>query len=151
MVISTSLITFARGCWQRRCSFKLLMFHVKQLVVDLGRAMSGDVVGQLAETIAARRRAAADKSYTRQLLDAGPERCARKFGEEAIEAVIAGLAADPRRSRAKRRMLFIICWFCLKCEAWPGRMWPTCSRVGRRNPDLPKKRHGRRRTVERVG
>ena len=96
MVISTSLITFARGCWRRRCSFKLLMFHVKQLVVDLGRAMSGDVVGQLAETIAARRRAAADKSYTRQLLDAGPERCARKFGEEAIEAVIAGLAADPQ-------------------------------------------------------
>ena len=49
---------------------------------------------RLAATIAARRSESADKSYTRQLLDAGPETCAKKFGEEAIETVIAGVGSD---------------------------------------------------------
>jgi phosphoribosyl-ATP pyrophosphohydrolase len=52
--------------------------------------MSTDVLEQLAATIRARRAAAPDSSYTRQLLDAGPIRCARKLGEEAIETVMAG-------------------------------------------------------------
>lgn len=52
--------------------------------------MSDDVLTKLAATIRARRSTAADKSYTRQLLDSGPERCARKLGEEAVETVIAG-------------------------------------------------------------
>lgn len=30
-----------------------------------------------------------ESSYTAQLLAAGPERCAQKFGEEAVEAVVA--------------------------------------------------------------
>lgn len=55
---------------------------------------SDDILSRLARTIAARRDADTGASYTRQLLDAGPEKCARKFGEEAIEAVIAGLGAD---------------------------------------------------------
>lgn len=49
---------------------------------------------RLAQTIKARRSETAAKSYTRQLLDAGPERCARKLGEEAIETVIAGVQQD---------------------------------------------------------
>lgn len=56
--------------------------------------MSDRTLVELAATIRRRRTASADTSYTRQLLDAGPEKCARKFGEEAIETVIAGLAAD---------------------------------------------------------
>jgi phosphoribosyl-ATP pyrophosphohydrolase len=51
--------------------------------------MADDIVSALAATISARRTAPADQSYTRQLLDAGPQRCARKFGEEAVEAIIA--------------------------------------------------------------
>jgi len=50
-----------------------------------------DVLLQLAATIKERRAAAADSSYTRQLLDAGPARCAKKLGEEAIETVIAAV------------------------------------------------------------
>ena len=50
-----------------------------------------DVLVQLASTIRARREAPADASYTRQLLDAGPARCAKKLGEEAVETVIAGV------------------------------------------------------------
>jgi phosphoribosyl-ATP pyrophosphohydrolase len=56
--------------------------------------MADDVLLILAETIAARRRADADASYTRRLLDAGPAKCARKFGEEAVEIVIAALGED---------------------------------------------------------
>jgi phosphoribosyl-ATP pyrophosphohydrolase len=52
--------------------------------------MSDDILKRLAGTIRARRTAAATgSSYTRQLLDAGPAGCAKKFGEEAIETVIA--------------------------------------------------------------
>lgn len=56
--------------------------------------MTSGVLDRLAATIRARRGESADKSYTRQLLDAGPERCARKFGEEAIETVVAALGQD---------------------------------------------------------
>lgn len=49
---------------------------------------------RLAALIQQRRGALADTSYTRQLLDAGPERCAKKFGEEAIETVLAAVAPE---------------------------------------------------------
>ncbi len=52
------------------------------------------ILDRLAATIKARRSATADASYTRQLLDAGVERCAKKLGEEAVELVIASLQSD---------------------------------------------------------
>ena len=45
----------------------------------------------LAALIAARADGPADQSYTRTLLDDGVARCARKFGEEAIEAIVAAM------------------------------------------------------------
>ncbi|HVG82758.1 MAG TPA: phosphoribosyl-ATP diphosphatase [Methylomirabilota bacterium] len=56
--------------------------------------MTDDVLQRLAATIHARRSQSAAKSYTRQLLDAGPERCAKKLGEEATETVIAAVGTD---------------------------------------------------------
>jgi len=56
--------------------------------------MTEDVLSRLAAIIAQRRAESANKSYTRELLDAGPERCARKLGEEAIETVVAALGQD---------------------------------------------------------
>ncbi len=44
--------------------------------------------------IAARAGAAPEESYTARLLADGPDRCARKFGEEAVELVVAAVAAD---------------------------------------------------------
>lgn len=49
---------------------------------------------RLTQLIKSRRSALADSSYTRQLLDGGSERCAKKFGEEAVETVIAGVGSD---------------------------------------------------------
>ncbi len=56
--------------------------------------MSDDVLTELAATIRARRSATAQASYTKSLLDAGPARCAKKFGEEAVETVIAATGED---------------------------------------------------------
>jgi phosphoribosyl-ATP pyrophosphohydrolase len=56
--------------------------------------MADDVLTALAETIRTRRTESQEQSYTRQLLDGGPKRCARKLGEEATELVIAALAED---------------------------------------------------------
>ena len=53
--------------------------------------MSKDILKELAKTIHERRTAPADQSYTRKLLDAGPEKCAKKLGEEASETIIAAL------------------------------------------------------------
>ena len=53
--------------------------------------MSEDILKKLAATIKQRRQVEADVSYTRKLLDAGPEKCAKKLGEEAAETIIAAL------------------------------------------------------------
>jgi phosphoribosyl-ATP pyrophosphohydrolase len=59
--------------------------------------MANDVLAQLAATIHGRRAASADASYTRQLLDAGPAKCAKKLGEEAVETVMAGAGESAER------------------------------------------------------
>ena len=44
--------------------------------------------------IAERAKASPDESYTAKLLKDGLERCARKFGEEAVEAIVAAVSRD---------------------------------------------------------
>ncbi|HEU0147965.1 MAG TPA: phosphoribosyl-ATP diphosphatase [Bradyrhizobium sp.] len=56
--------------------------------------MSRFSLDELAAIIAARAGATAEQSYTKSLLEAGPARAAKKFGEEAIEAVIAAIEGD---------------------------------------------------------
>ena len=58
--------------------------------------MTDAVLQRLAATVHARRSETASKSYTRELLDAGPAHCAKKLGEEATETVIAALSQDAR-------------------------------------------------------
>jgi phosphoribosyl-ATP pyrophosphohydrolase len=48
----------------------------------------------LAKIIASRAQESASSSYTRKLLDAGIEKCAKKLGEEATETVIAATAGS---------------------------------------------------------
>ena len=52
---------------------------------------------RLAETIAARRGADPETSWTAKLLAKGPEKCAEKFGEEAVEAIIEAVRGDRAR------------------------------------------------------
>lgn len=56
---------------------------------------------RLATTIAARKGANPETSWTAKLLSRGPETCARKFGEEAIEAIIEAVKGDRDRLTAE--------------------------------------------------
>ena len=56
--------------------------------------MSRFTIHDLAATIDARAASGGDASYTKKLLDKGAEHCAKKFGEEAVEAVIAAITND---------------------------------------------------------
>ena len=48
----------------------------------------------LAATIQSRKGADPDSSWTAKLLAKGPEKCAEKFGEEAVEAIIEAVKGD---------------------------------------------------------
>jgi phosphoribosyl-ATP pyrophosphohydrolase len=56
--------------------------------------MPSFTIHDLAATIDARAASGGEASYTRKLLDKGPEHCAKKLGEEAVETVIAALGKD---------------------------------------------------------
>ena len=49
---------------------------------------------RLAATIQARKGADPDSSWTAKLLAKGPEKCAEKFGEEAVEAILEAVKGD---------------------------------------------------------
>lgn len=54
----------------------------------------GAVLARLEETIAARKEAAPETSYTASLIAGGAAKCAKKFGEEAVEAALAAVSGD---------------------------------------------------------
>ena len=56
---------------------------------------------RLAATIAARQGADPESSWTAKLLAKGPEKCAEKFGEEAIEAIIEAVKGDKAKLTAE--------------------------------------------------
>lgn len=56
---------------------------------------------RLAATIEQRKGADPDTSWTAKLLAKGPEKCAEKFGEEAIEAVIEAVKGDREKLTAE--------------------------------------------------
>ncbi len=59
--------------------------------------MSIFTIADLEKRVKERAQASAEKSYTRQLLDKGVAQCAKKFGEEAVEAVLAVVSEDRER------------------------------------------------------
>ena len=50
----------------------------------------------LVKTIDVRSEADPSESWTAKLLSQGPEKCAEKFGEEAVEAIIEAVKGDNR-------------------------------------------------------
>ncbi|MFW8636243.1 phosphoribosyl-ATP diphosphatase [Cribrihabitans pelagius] len=52
------------------------------------------VLEQLEATILSRKGADPGSSWTAKLLAKGPEKCAEKFGEEAVEAIIEAVKGD---------------------------------------------------------
>jgi phosphoribosyl-ATP pyrophosphohydrolase len=56
--------------------------------------MARFTIHDLAATIDARAASGGEASYTSKLLGKGAEHCAKKFGEEAVETVIAAVEDD---------------------------------------------------------
>ena len=52
---------------------------------------------ELEQIVAARASASTEESWTAKLLAKGPEKCAEKFGEESIEAIIEAIKGDRDR------------------------------------------------------
>lgn len=52
------------------------------------------ILHDLFATIEARKAGGDDDSWTAKLLSMGPEKCAEKFGEEAVEAIIEAVKGD---------------------------------------------------------
>jgi phosphoribosyl-ATP pyrophosphohydrolase len=66
--------------------------------------MTGDdieVLAGLIRRIAERRTVSPETSYTARLFHEGVEKCAKKFGEEAVELALAAVLANPLRIRAE--------------------------------------------------
>lgn len=55
------------------------------------------ILKELEKTIRARQFEASSSSWTAKLLAEGPEKCAEKFGEEAIEAIIEAIKGDTEK------------------------------------------------------
>ncbi|WP_299820064.1 phosphoribosyl-ATP diphosphatase [uncultured Jannaschia sp.] len=67
------------------------------------------------QTIAARRDADPDSSWTAKLLAKGPAKCAEKFGEEAVEAIIEAARGD--REALTREGADVLYHFCVMLAA----------------------------------
>lgn len=60
-----------------------------------------DQLEKLAGNIASKAHASPDASYTAQLIGKGVEKCAKKFGEEAIELALATVQGKTREATAE--------------------------------------------------
>jgi phosphoribosyl-ATP pyrophosphohydrolase len=91
------------------------------------------VLDKLFATIAARRGADPAASWTAKLLAGGPERCAKKFGEEAVETVIAAASGNPSALVAESAdALYHLLVLWAACGVEPEQVWQTlASREGR--------------------
>lgn len=56
---------------------------------------------RLAATVQTRKGADPESSWTAKLLSKGPEKCAEKFGEEAVEAIIEAVKGDREKLTAE--------------------------------------------------
>jgi phosphoribosyl-ATP pyrophosphohydrolase len=94
--------------------------------------MTDDVLQRLAALIRSRRAESAATSYTRQLIDAGPERCAKKLGEEATETVIAAMGTDSGALTREAADLLYHLLVLLECRQvpWQGVLAELESRMG---------------------
>jgi phosphoribosyl-ATP pyrophosphohydrolase len=59
--------------------------------------MTSFTLQDLEKRVQTRAQESADVSYTRKLLDRGVAQCAKKLGEEAVEAAIAAISEDRER------------------------------------------------------
>ena len=80
--------------------------------------------------IAERANARSDSSYTRTLLDAGPQEIGKKLGEEAIETIIAALGKDQKA--VMRESADLIYHLLVLLNSWGVPLSDVVAELGRR-------------------
>ena len=84
----------------------------------------GRVLDRLYAVIESRRGADPEASYTAKLLQSGMPEIARKVGEEALEAVIEGLAGDRYKLAAESAdLLYHLLVLWAACGVAPEQVW----------------------------
>lgn len=88
---------------------------------------------RLFATIMARKSAEAEASYTAKLLKDGVGRCAKKFGEESVEAALAAVMGDKKATVAESAdVLYHLLVLWAACGITPGEVYAELSaREGR--------------------
>ncbi|WP_299360285.1 phosphoribosyl-ATP diphosphatase [uncultured Paracoccus sp.] len=84
---------------------------------------------RLAATVDTRRGADPATSWTAQLLARGPAKCAEKFGEEAVEAIIEAVRGDRTRLAAEAAdTLYHLLVMLAACEVPLAAVWDELER-----------------------
>jgi phosphoribosyl-ATP pyrophosphohydrolase len=91
------------------------------------------ILEKLFATVAARRGSDPTKSYTAKLLSEGVERCAKKFGEEAVETVLASVGGSkPALVSESADVLYHLMVLWAACGIEPDEVWRAlAAREGR--------------------
>jgi phosphoribosyl-ATP pyrophosphohydrolase len=92
-----------------------------------------DTLARLFATIEARATADPATSHTAALLGKGPGKCAEKFGEEAVEAIVAAASGDGHGlTREAADVLYHLQVMLKACDvAWPAVLAELERREGR--------------------
>lgn len=85
---------------------------------------------QLAAIVAQRAGQSAEESYTASLIAGGIERAAKKFGEEAVETVIAGVTRD--RAALTAETADVLYHLCVLLQAGGVSLEDVYTELGRR-------------------
>jgi len=103
---------------------------------------SGRILDQLYETLKSRRGTDPATSYTAKLFSRGRSKVAQKFGEEAVETVIAALAETPDKLVGESAdLLYHLLVLWAECGIEPYQVWAELeSRQGVSGIDEKKSR-----------
>lgn len=85
-----------------------------------------------------------ERSYTAKLLAAGPPKCAKKLGEEAVEVALAGVAeSDERLAEESADLLYHLCVLWAARGLKPDQVYAAlAAREARSGLDEKKSRKG---------
>jgi phosphoribosyl-ATP pyrophosphohydrolase len=85
---------------------------------------NGKILDQLYDTISARRGGDPEKSYTAKLFGRGRSKITQKFGEEAVETVVAALTESADRVVGESAdMLYHLLVLWADCSIKPAAVW----------------------------
>jgi phosphoribosyl-ATP pyrophosphohydrolase len=103
---------------------------------------SAEILQELFNVIEGRKGADPQTSYTAQLFDKGREKIARKFAEEAIEVVLAGVNESPSRLASESAdVLYHLLVLWADAGVDPADVWAALeSRVGTSGIDEKRSR-----------